>query len=71
MARYEQMQIEKIHSSLENGQRKQAVKQIEEYGCYDFWPDYKDFLEDYCYSEHDSYDYFTDLTISYFRIKNR
>ena len=59
-----------IHESLLNGQRKQMVKQIEEYGLYDFWGDYKEFLV-YVGDKEQSYNFFTDATISYFRIKNR
>ena len=64
--------LEAIHESLTNGQRKQMVSQIDEYGLYDFWEDYKDFL----YSHEGingakvMFDCFTDATISYFRIKN-
>ncbi len=63
-----QEQLEKVHNSLVNGQRKQMVKQIDEYGLYDFWEDYKSFLEQV--SER-KFHWFTDATISYFRIKNR
>ena len=64
------MKIETIHESLVNGQRKQMVKQIEEYGLYDFWGDYRAWLRDLDdYKE--AFEYFTDATISYFRIKYR
>jgi hypothetical protein len=65
------MDIETIHNSLINGQRKQMVKQIEEYGLYDFWYDYSIYL-DSLYVETDTrWNYFTDATISYHRITNR
>jgi len=64
------MNIDNIHDSLVNGQRKQMVKQIKEYGLYDFWDDYKHFLST-LYSIEDELDYFADATTSYFRITNR
>ena len=64
------MDIETIHASLVNGQRRQMVDQIQEYGLYDFWADYRDFLKD-VYNAQDALSYFTDATISYFRITNR
>lgn len=64
------MEIETIHESLVNGQRQQMVKQIEEYGLYDFWADYSKYLNN-LYETLSAYEYFTDATISYFRIKNR
>jgi hypothetical protein len=60
-----------IHDSLVNGQKKQMVQQIEEYGLYDFWSDYKEFLNQICAKESGKLVYFTDATISYFRIKQR
>lgn len=62
-----QMDIETIHESLVNGQRKQMVNQIQEYGLYDFWSDYETYLM-HIGDEQDAFDYFTDATISYFRI---
>lgn len=63
--------IEEIHNSLINGQRKQMVQQIDAYGI-DFWEDYTTYLRIY-YGNSWSviWTYFTDATISYFRIKNR
>jgi hypothetical protein len=60
-------QIQNIHSSLVNGQKKQMISQIEDYGLYDFFEDYKDYLENY----PKKYKYFSDCVISYFKIKNR
>lgn len=68
------MNIQEIHESLVNGQRRQMVEQINEYGLYDFWSDYRDYLKDVFtgeYYENNGFDYFTDATISYFRITNR
>jgi hypothetical protein len=66
------MDIETIHNSLLNGNRKQMVNQIDEYGLYDFWADYRDFLG--LQTEHGifpQFSYFQDAVISYHRIKNR
>ena len=66
------MNIETIHDSLVNGQRKQMTKQIDEYGIYDFWSDYADFLG--CKTDHgirNQFNYFRDAVISYHRTKNR
>jgi len=62
--------IEEIHESLVNGQRKQMVAQIDEYGLYDFWMDYRNYLSD-IHELPKSFEHFSDATISYFRIKNR
>ncbi len=70
--------IEDIHNNLVNGNRRDMVKQIDEYGRYDFWSDYKDYLnQTYGRDEGgrggqgNAWDYFTDACISYFRIKAR
>ena len=73
------MDIETIHESLVNGQRRQMVNQIEEYGD-DFWEDYKEYLEAVLntdaplgsYTDGNkmaAWEYFTDATISYFRMR--
>ena len=62
--------IETIHESLINGQRRQMVNQIEKYGKYDFFEDYKQYLDGlWCAAE--AYRYFSDAVISYHRIINR
>jgi hypothetical protein len=64
--------LETIHQSLVNGQRRQMVKQIDEYGVYDFWEDYSNYLEERYYCDDLAFKlHFTDATIAYFRIKNR
>lgn len=63
--------LETIHESLVNGQRQQMVKQIKEYGLYDFWPDYQNYLRELYPDSKSQYAYFSDATISYFRITNR
>lgn len=63
------MDIETIHSSLVNGQRRQMVDQIDEYGLYNFWADYRDYLNG-LYLIESAYKYFVDSVVSYHRIKN-
>ena len=63
-------QIEEIHLSLVNGQRKQMTEQIDEYGLYDFFEDYSQYLNIYEHC-HSKYNYFLDCVVSYHRIKNR
>jgi hypothetical protein len=65
------MDINEIHESLVNGQRRQMVEQIDRYGCYDFWDDYNNYLKDIYCERGDRYMYFSDAVISYFRIKGR
>ena len=60
-----------IHESLINGQRKQMVNQTNEYGLYDFWVDYKEYLSDNQPISRTEYNYFCDAVISYHRITNR
>ncbi len=60
-----------IHESLVNGQRRQMFHQINSYGLYDFWEDYKEYLAEIYVQDSSGYDYFTDATISYFRICTR
>lgn len=63
--------IEEIHESLINGQRKQAVSQIQEYDPYVFFDEYKYFLER-TYGDYKTvFKYFSDITISYHRIVER
>ena len=64
------MNIETIHESLQVGQKKQMVEQIDEYDLYDFWKDYTIFLDKYL-NQGDCYGWFSDAVISYHRIKNR
>ncbi len=60
--------IEEIHDSLVNGNRKQCIEMIDSYGVYDFWEAYESHLCEF-YPINYAYKYFTDMTISYFRIK--
>jgi hypothetical protein len=63
--------LENIHNNLVNGNRRDCVKSIDEYGLYDFWREYKDYLTDLYMGTDEAYGYYTDMTISYFRIKSR
>ena len=63
--------IIEIHESLVNGQRRQMVNQIDEYGLYDFWKDYLEYLYQRYVQETVVFGYFYDVVISYHRIKNR
>jgi len=63
--------MEVIHESLVNGNRRQMVKQIQEYGVYDFWADYKEYLQSLYKDARTQMDYFADAGISYFRITSR
>jgi hypothetical protein len=62
--------IEEIHESIVNGQRKQAVRQMEKYGMYDFFDDYSNYLS-YTYCMTSAFDFLKDASSLYFRIKNR
>lgn len=64
-------QINAIHESMMNGQRKQAVKQMEEYSLYDFFSDYSTYLKALYVSAEAREEYLLDAANSYFRIKNR
>lgn len=63
--------LEEIHESLVNGQRKQMVEQIDEYGLYDFWYDYETYLHELYVPIESQHTYFVDAVISYHRIKSR
>lgn len=63
--------LQSIHDSLVNGQRRQMVQQIDEYGLYDFWDNYADYLMELYVNPDSRWMYYTDAVISYHRIKNR
>ena len=63
--------LETIHASHVNGQMRQLVEQIDDYGLYEFWADYRDYLSNLYKETESQLDYFTSATIAYFRIKNR
>lgn len=60
--------IEQIHDSLINGQKKQMVEQINEYGV-EFWKDYRDYLTNLYYEGTSKFLYFSQCVISYHTIK--
>lgn len=59
------MTLQHIHEALLNGQRKQMVEQIQEYGLYEFWGDYKDYLADRYSMIESQYAWFTDCVTSF------
>ena len=61
--------ISAIHESMQNGQRRQMVEQIDEYGS-EFWEAYRRYLNEE-FIEHLAYYYFSSVTISYFILKAR
>ena len=65
------MNIAEIHESLVNGQRQQMVEQINDYGLYDFFSDYEDYLNTLYANESSEYAYFREAVTSYHRITNR
>ena len=66
MSTYE---VEQIHGSMVNGQREQAVRQIEEseYSAEDVFRSYMDYLYDAYEDQTNRMTYFFDLTIAYLR----
>ena len=64
-------QIESIHDSLINGQHRQMVEQIDEYGLYDVWFDLGSYLQELYVEPKSWFEYYTDAVQSYHRIKNR
>jgi len=64
-------EIEEIHNSLVNGQGKEMVKQIDEYGLYDVWFDYGKYLQELYADSGAWFEYYSDAVQSYHRIKNR
>ena len=59
--------IREIYQSMVNGQRKQAVTQIDEYGP-EFWADFKAFLIEARLTSYKGFDLYTDVVQTYFRI---
>jgi len=62
--------LEEIYASERNGQMRQFVEFVDEYGLYDFWSDYAKFLWGFL-DDHKYVVVFTNAVISYHRIKNR
>lgn len=62
-------QIAQIHESLINGQRRQMVEQIDEFGS-EFWAYYREHLKA-LYSDTRALEFLSDAIISYHRIKAR
>jgi len=60
-----------IFDSLLNGNRRQMADQIDEYGLYDFWADMAQWLEEVYTSGALTMKAYTDMVVSYHRIRNR
>lgn len=60
-----------IRLSLENDQCKQMVEFIEEYGTYDFFSDFKQYLADRYINPVKKYEIFSDCVINYHKIIGR
>lgn len=59
-----------IHESLLNGQRSQMVEQIDRwFAGYNFWKEYKYYLEGCCYNTEQVLEHFCNAVISYHNIK--
>lgn len=63
--------IREIHESLVNGQRRQMVEQIDEYGSYDFWKDYARYLSEVYLTKAAMFAHLSDAVISYHHISDR
>lgn len=61
------MNLETIHESLVNGQKKQAVSQIKEYSSdpHTFFSDYKDWLLENEFSPEECFDYYSTLVLAF------
>jgi hypothetical protein len=57
-----------IHANFENGNNKDAVALIKEYGTYEFWADYKEYLDDILTVIKTRYDDFANAVILYSRL---
>lgn len=64
--------LKDVLDNLIDDQRRQMVKYIDEYEetYYDFWAEMKAYIDERHYPD-DAYGIFSDMVISYFRIKNR
>jgi len=71
MTTFKHGELYKIHSSMLDGQRKKAVRQIDDYGLYDFFDDYRSFLDEIYVEDSAILQYLTDAVVTYHRIKNR
>ncbi len=60
-----------IHTNFVNGNNKDAVKGIDDYGLYEFFKDYKEFLEDFYVGIDDINKIFVDHTIIFSKIHYR
>ena len=63
--------LELIHYNFMNGNTKDAVNFIDEYGLYDFFDHYNNWLFTIYENLEAIHEYYVDATVKYFRIKNR
>ena len=66
-----QAPLEDIHRDMINGNRRDEVKRINEYGAYDFFQDYLEYLKNLYVLPEDTLENFRDVVVSYHRIMNR
>jgi len=64
-------ELQYIHESLINGQRRQMVQEIDRYGPSQFFADYIVHLNAKYVTAEARWNYYTDVVVSYFRIKGR
>lgn len=62
-----QKELENIYNNYVNGNRKNMVEQIDEYGTYDFFEDFVSFLLDFVSDNWEKT--FVDVVITYHKIK--
>ena len=63
-------EIESLHLSMINGQKKAAVEMMQEYGMYDFFADYSRMLySDYCMAS--AFNYLADAINTYMKLTQK
>ena len=63
------MDVDTIHESLVNGQKKQAGEQIKNYrpDVITFFEDYRDWLDDKGHDDRSKFHWFSQATLAYLR----
>jgi hypothetical protein len=61
-------ELQRIYESYINGQFKQMVQGIQDYGLYDFWSDYRDLVRELARTPFKD---FSETTVIYFRLTDR
>ena len=62
--------LEEIQLTFDNGNKRDMVELIKKYGLFDFFADYKEYVEMF-YNHESQYNQYTELVISYHRITYR